>query len=305
MSEDLKDLYEDEKELIKERKRKRKKRRIHDLGNYISGTVIIVCVIVFCISAFKLYQIYDEYKAASDEYSDLAQLIPTIEVTTEEQTESEAVSSEVQQDTEATQEVTTEEVIVPAPVFMEGVDWQALYNTMYSINSDYEAWIYIADTKINYPIVQGTDNDFYLNHTFYKEPVFSASLFIDYRIEGGAEGKNVIVYGHNMKDGSMFASLKKFRQKEFRQRHPSFSVYTSTGAYEYQVFSTYTTSPDSVTYTVGFANDEEFMNYINIIKNWSDTDYGVEVTAEDQIITLSTCVNDNVDRYVVHAKRVN
>lgn len=303
MSEDLKDLYEEEKELIKERKKKRRKRIRHDWGNYISGTVIIICIIVFCISGFKLYQIYNEYKAASDEYSDLALLIPTVEATTEEiQTSVAATTEGVQQETE---EITTEEVIVPAPVFMEGVDWQALYNTMYSINNDYEAWIYIADTKINYPIVQGTDNDFYLNHTFYKEPVFSASLFIDYRIESGAEGKNVIVYGHNMKDGSMFAALKRFRQKEFRQRHPSFSVYTSTGAYEYQVFATYTTSPESVAYTVGFANDEEFMNYINIVKNWSDVDYGVEVTAQDKIITLSTCVNDNVDRYVVHAKRVN
>ena len=302
MSEDLKDLYEEEKELIKERKKKRQKRIIHDWGNYISGTIIIVCVIVFCVSAVKLYQIYNEYKAASDEYSDLALLIPTVEATTEEKTKEVTSTEENQQETE---EITTEEVIVPAPVFMEGVDWQALYNTMYNINNDYEAWIYIADTKINYPIVQGADNDFYLKHTFYKEPVFSASLFIDYRIEGGAEGKNVIVYGHNMRDGSMFAALKKFRNKEFRQRHPSFSVYTSTGAYEYQVFATYTTSPDSVAYTVGFANDEEFMNYINIVKNWSDVDYGVEVTAEDKIITLSTCVNDNVDRYVVHAKRVN
>lgn len=303
MSEDLKDLYEEEKELIKERRKKRQKRIRHDWGNYISGIVIIICIIVFCVSAVKLYKIYNEYKTASDEYSDLALLIPTIEATTEElQTENEVETEVIQQETE---EITTEEVIVPAPVFMEGVDWQALYNTMYNINNDYEAWIYIADTKINYPIVQGADNDFYLNHTFYKEPVFSASLFIDYRIESGAEGKNVIVYGHNMKDGSMFASLKKFRNKEFRQRHPSFSVYTSTGAYEYQVFATYTTSPDSVAYTVGFANDEEFMNYINIVKNWSDVDYGVDVTAEDKIITLSTCVNDNVDRYVVHAKRVN
>lgn len=303
MSEDLKDLYEDEKKLIKKRKKKRKKRIMHDWGNYISGIVVIICIITLCISGIKLYQIFIEYKTASDEYSDLALLIPTAEAEIEEmQTESEEAGTDEIQETE---ELTTEEVIVPAPVFMEGVDWQSLYNTMYDINNDYEAWIYISGTKINYPIVQGTDNDFYLKHTFYKEPVFSASLFIDYRIESGAEGKNVIVYGHNMRDGSMFAALKKFRQKEFRQRHPSFSVYTSTGAYEYQVFASYTTSPDSDTYTVGFANDEEFMNYINIVKTWSDTDYGVDVTAEDKIITMSTCVNNDADRYVVHAKRID
>ncbi len=302
MSEDLKDIYEDEKELIKERKKKRLKRKRYDWGNYISGTLIIICVIVFCISGFKLYETYKEYKTASDEYSNLENLIPTIEFTTEAPTEVASTEAETQP---VTEEITTEEIIVPAPVFMEGVDWQGLYSTMYNINNDYEAWIYMADTKINYPIVQGTDNDFYISHTFYKEPVFSASLFIDYRIAEGAEGRNVIVYGHNMKDGSMFASLKKFRQEKYRQRHPAFSVYTSTGAYEYQVFSTYTTSPTSATYTVAYANDEEYMNYINMIKSWSEADYGVEVTAQDKIITLSTCVNNNRDRYIVHAKRVN
>ncbi len=308
MSEDLKDLYEEEKELVKERKDKRKKRRAHDLGNFISGVIIVICVVVFCVSAVKLLQIYNEYKSASDEYTDLALLIPTVEATTEETTE---VKETTETDAETLEEqqtqeiITTEEVIVPAPVFMDGVDWQGLYNTMYAINNDYEAWIYIAGTKINYPIVQGADNDFYLTHTFQREPVFSASLFIDYRVEGGAEGRNVIVYGHNMKDGSMFAALKKFRQESFRKRHPSFSVYTNTGAYEYQVFSSYTTSPVSTTYTVGFGSDEEYMDYINRMISWSEADYGVDVTAQDKIITLSTCVNNNQQRYVVHAKRVN
>lgn len=288
---------------MEEKKRSRdisdgkKKKRL----NIISILIIAVCAVVFFVAAANLLSIFSEYWKASDEYTRLAALIPHINRESGEEGEREtweAGTDETWADTEAVEE------IVQAPVFMENVDWQALYNTMHGINNDYQGWIYISNTKISYPIVQGTDNDYYLNHTFYNEEVFSACLFIDYRIEDGIEGRNVIVYGHNMKDGSMFAGLKKFRQESFRKAHPSFSVYTSTGAYEYQVFSTYTTSPESSTYTVSFANDDEFMNYVNMIKGWSDVDYGVDVSADDQIITLSTCVNNNADRYVVHAKRI-
>lgn len=285
------------KKIIREITDDKKKKR----WNIVSILIIMVCAAVFIVSAAKLVSIFSEYMAASNEYAGLASLIPHINRENGETGERgtyEAGTDEAEIESEA------DAVITQAPVFMDNVDWQALYNTMYGINNDYQGWIYISNTKISYPIVQGADNDYYLNHTFYKEEVFSACLFIDYRVENGIEGKNVIVYGHNMKDGSMFAGLKKFRQENFRKAHPSFSVYTSTGAYEYQIFSTYTTSPESNTYTVSFANDDEFINYINMVKGWSDVDYGVEVSADDQIITLSTCVNNNEDRYVIHAKRV-
>ena len=281
-----------------EKNRQRTKKEVSSKKNWFTILVIIICAVVFSVSAFKLFLIFNEYITASDEYKSLASLIPHIN---RENPEGERGTYEVNT---GESQGDAEENIVPAPVFMENVDWQSLYSTMYDINNDYQGWIYISNTKINYPIVQCGDNDYYLNHTFYNEGGFSACLFIDCRIENGIEGKNVIVYGHNMKDGSMFAGLKKFRDEDFRKRHPAFSVYTSTGAYEYQIFSTYTTSPESSTYTTAFADDDEFMNYINRVKGWSDVDYSVQVSPDDQIITLSTCVNNNKDRYVVHAKRI-
>lgn len=278
---------------IKEKKNKDSHRK-KTKWNVISIIIIIVCLGVFSVSAYKLYGILKEYKTASDQYSVLATLIPRINHTDETEEES---SQDVTEES-------TEEVIVPGPVFMDGVDWKSLYDTMYGINSDYQGWIYISDSKINYPVAQGTDNEYYLTHTFYKEEVFSASLFVDYRVENGIDGKNAIIYGHNMKDGSMFAGLKKFRDESFRKRHLSFSIYTSTGAYEYKIFASYTTSPESQTYTVSFDSDESFMNYIQMVESWSDVDYGVDVAADDQIVTLSTCVNNNQDRYVIQAKRI-
>ncbi|MBQ9886170.1 MAG: class B sortase [Lachnospiraceae bacterium] len=301
----------------------KKKKKGFDI---ISTIIIIVCLIVFCVSAFNLGKIFREYKKADDEYDKLALMIPYYddtspeyvkptehEIDTQEYTEEETEEDDGYAEDDYTQApedgVTVEPPIVEippviAPVFIDNVDWRALYDTMHGINNDYQGWIYINGTKINYPIVQGTDNDFYLGHTFYKEPVFSACLFVDYRIEGGLEAKNPIVYGHNMKNGSMFAGLKKFMKSDFRNTHPSFSVYTSTGAYEYQVFSVYTTSPISDTYRTSFADGEDFMNYVMMIKNRSDVKYPVDVYPQDKIITLSTCVNNNKDRYIVHAKRI-
>lgn len=281
-------------------KENKKKNKAFDI---ISMLIIIVCAIVFVVSAAKLIAIYSEYHAASSEYAQLSALIPHVN-RENETVERGSYETPDEEDVEEETEEIKEQEIVPAPVFMEDVDWEALYNNMHDLNNDYEGWLYISNTKISYPIVQGEDNDFYLHHTFFKEDVFSGCLYIDCSVENGIEGKNVIVYGHNMKDGSMFAGLKKFREAGFRKRHPSFAVYTSTGAYEYQIFASYVTSPESYTYITSFPDENAFMDYINTVKSWSEVNYGVEVYPGDQIITLSTCVNNNVDRLVIQAKRV-
>ena len=118
------------------------------------------------------------------------------------------------------------------------------------------------------------------------------------------EGKNVIVYGHNMKNGSMFAGLKKYREDDFYEGHKTFRVNTKTGFYTYEIFAVTVVSPDSDTYTLDFADDAQFLDYIASMQERSLHNTGVTVEAGDKIITLSTCVNKNVDRLVVQAKRL-
>lgn len=252
-------------------------------GNIIRNLIFVIALVVFLASAWQLFTIFMEYKKSSDEYADLA-------------AGAEAILNDIDSGTGSGAEKGTED--------KKDTPWIDFHNTMRRENEDYVGWIIVEDTKINYPIVQFSDNAYYLSHTFERTENASGALFVDCNIKEGMEGKNVIVYGHNMKNGSMFANLKKYREDDFYEGHKTFRVYTETGFYTYEVFAVYVTEPDSDTYTIGFADETDFMNYVQKMQARSIYDTGVSVKAEDKIITLSTCVNNNEDRLIVQARRL-
>ena len=252
----------------------------------IRGIIFAAALIVFLYSGFQLLQIFGEYKRGSDEYQDLAGAADKILSSAEEN---------IKENGDLQGQPAAEE---------DSGAWKELYETMSRDNEDYVGWIVIEDTKINYPIVQGSDNDYYLSHTFEGKENSSGTLFVDYRIEEGMEGKHVLVYGHNMKNGSMFAGLKKYREDEFYEQHKTFRVYTKTGLYTYEIFAVREIPADSDAYTLWFADDADFMSYIKKMQADSIQSTGVTVEPGDRIITLSTCVNNNVDRLIIQAKRL-
>ena len=148
------------------------------------------------------------------------------------------------------------------------------------------------------------DNDFYLHHTFNKKANAAGSVFIDAAIEEGMEGKNVIVYGHNMRNGSMFGTLAYYKNEQMFKNYPAFLVYTENGAYEYAIYAAFTTTAGSNVYIPDFGSEESFLEYIDRMKGLSLYDTGVEVSADDKIMTLSTCSGSNNGRFVVQAKRI-
>ena len=180
------------------------------------------------------------------------------------------------------------------------VDFEALK----AVNEDVVGWIYCEGTVIDYPVVQGEDNDLYLHHSYDKAYSVSGSIFVDSGNRKGFVDSNTIIYGHHMKNGSMFAGLKKYREDDFYEGHKTFRVNTKTGFYTYEIFAVSVVSPNSDTYTLEFADDAEFMDYIARMQERSIHDTGVTVEPGDKIISLSTCVNKNVDRLVVQAKRL-
>lgn len=256
-------------------------------GSIIRNLILIIALAVFIFSACQLIFIYLEYKKGSDEYAGLADEAEKImEQAKKEQPEKETEVS-------------------GGGAGDETGPWTTFYNSMKQENEDYIGWIIVEDTNINYPIVQCGDNDYYLSHTFERAENAAGTLFVDYQIAEGMDARNVIVYGHNMKNGSMFANLKKYREEEFYENHKTFQVYTESGFYTYEVFSVYITSPDSDTYTIGLADNTDFMNYIEKMQAQSIYSTGVTVNENDKIITLSTCVNKNVDRLIVQARRLD
>ncbi len=126
------------------------------------------------------------------------------------------------------------------------VDFEALQ----AVNPDIIGWIYCADTIINYPVLQGEDNDFYLQHSYDKNPLKQGSIFIDVENKRDFSDRNTIIYGHHMKDGSMFSVLHSWRNQEFYEEHPVMWLLTPEQDYKIVLFSGYTASAYSDTYTI-------------------------------------------------------
>ena len=182
---------------------------------------------------------------------------------------------------------------------LEELDLEALRE----VNPDVIGWILIPDTVINYPLMQGEDNEYYLKRTWDEKKNAVGSIFLEYLSSPDLTDFNTIVYGHNMNDGSMFASLRKYRKQEYWQAHPYVYIRSDAGVYRYEIFSSYLAKVDSNTYGLAFPSDESKAAFLNnaILDSVIRTD--VEPEPTDRVLTLSTCSGSGYStRWVVHAR---
>lgn len=184
---------------------------------------------------------------------------------------------------------------------------------LYQKNDDLIGWLNIVDTNINYPVMQSVKSpDFYLNHSFDREYSDYGCPYVQENCNVHKPSDNVIIYGHHMKNGSMFADLKKFKNQDFWNEHKTLTFNTLTDKYEYEivaVFKTfvYSDSADSFKYYqfVNAETPEKFSAYIDKCKELSLYDTGVSAEYGDKLITLSTCEYSHTNgRLVVVAKRI-
>lgn len=190
---------------------------------------------------------------------------------------------------------------VQAPI---EVDFEALQE----INEDIIGWIYVEGIEeINYPIVQGEDNETYLHTTYEGNYNFAGTLFIDYMNHRDFKDCNTIIYGHNMKNGSMFGKLRKFvSDLEIYEKSKYFWILTPEGNYRYEIVSAYTTAVNSQTYTLFYKRDESFKEYLEYIRDCSEIETSMRRLAVwDKVVTLSTCTGNDATRFVVQGIRVN
>lgn len=170
------------------------------------------------------------------------------------------------------------------------------------INSDVLGWILIPGTEVNYPIVQRGDNDYYLNHTWKNENSSVGAIFLDYRNAADFSDGNTLIYGHNMKNRSMFGSLKYYLNDGHWEEHPAVYLVTDAGVHRYDIYAAYEAAVDSVTYDLNFADDTAKTNFIHHGIRRSVMNTGIVPTAKDSIITLSTCTGVGyTTRWVVQA----
>ena len=173
-------------------------------------------------------------------------------------------------------------------------------------NSDVVAWLKVSGTKINYPVVKTSNNDYYIYTNLNNEYSEAGWIFMDYKNILDGNDKNIVIYGHGRLDGSMFGSLKNTLDNDWQKVEKNHIIHliTENEDIEYEVFSTYKIKVEDYYITTDFYTDEDYDYFLSVMKERSNYDYNVELNASDQILTLSTCDVNNNYRIVLHAKRI-
>ncbi len=183
---------------------------------------------------------------------------------------------------------------------------RASLSSLRDVNKDIYGWIYIPDTKINYPILKGSDNDYYLNHAYNGEVVPIGSIFADFICQDKlADNYNLVLYGHNVTTGQMFHDVTNFLKKEVFDKTLIY-IYTMEGIYVYKCVAIYPTTTDNYYYKTDFSDEGTFLNYANNQIKYSKHNANESFAAGDKMLTLSTCTNGAQNgRYALHAKLID
>lgn len=199
------------------------------------------------------------------------------------------------------------EPIVKLPtVDMEWIDNPIDFESLTAQYPDVYAWIRIPGTKVDYPIVQREgDNGYYLNHTIDGKKKTEGSIYTEDYNGKDFEDANTIIYGHNMKNGSMFKTLHKYKDKQFLLDNSELYIYQKDRVLKYKIFAAYVYDSRHLMLSFDFEDENVFRNYLNNVLTKRDIssniNTSVDVTVKDKIITLSTCNNNDKQRYLVQA----
>lgn len=235
--------------------------------------ILILAIGIITFSGYNLWNIYSEYTAGGKLYDDYAnEFIINLEQAPE-QKEEEAIFS---------------------------VDFDALL----ARNKDVVGWLYIEDTPINYPIVQGSDNDYYLRRLLDGSYNIAGTIFMDYKNSSDLTDLNTIIYGHNLKNGTMFSNLKDYGAQEYYDNHPVMHLLTPEGDYVIELIAGYQTNIYSNIYKTPETAEELLLLYDEIIK-LSTFKSDISLYDGDRLITLSTCSEGGDESRYVLIGRIN
>lgn len=247
-----------------QKKKYHRGRRRKKKAGIVSNIILVIALAVFCVSAFQLFQILKGYHSGRSEYSKVRDI---------------AVKNEDKED-----------------------EFSVDFEELKKLNPDTIGWIrfYPEPKEISYPMVQTSDNDKYLHKTFSANENTLGAIFVNTYNNADFSDKNTIIYGHRMKDGSMFRHLEDYKDKEFWDENQYFYIYTVDGRkLTYHIYSVGQVLDTSDTYLTDFESDEAYEAFLDVTRE-SAYDTGVEVTKEDRIVTLSTCTSASDEhRFVV------
>lgn len=180
------------------------------------------------------------------------------------------------------------------------------FESLKIMNPDVVAWIKVNNTDIEFPVVKGKDNEYYLTHNLKKDYNKAGWIFMDYRNNLDGNDFNTIIYGHNMKNNLMFGTLKNVLDKQWyeNEKNRYITFITEIANEKYEIFSIYEIEEEEYSIKTAFKNEQDYLKFLNALKGRSIKDFYVELSKDDRILTLSTCTNDRNHRLVVHAKLI-
>lgn len=233
----------------------------------IKNLITFFLIAIICVCGYRIYEKLNDYKKADDLYANL-------------RTEKEANLDKNNSNSGTANTI-----------------------DLSSINKDFVCWINIENTNIDYPVVQSKDNSYYLHRDIYGNYLYAGTTFLDYR-DYYDDSKNLIIYGHNMKNTTMFSQLEKFKEESFFKSNPTITLTDKNGEKNYEVFAVLLVKKD-YPYTIpNFNSDDEYNKFLNKIVDDSIFSTQNKPTSSDKILTLSTCSYEFKDaRTVVFCKR--
>jgi len=256
--------------------------------------LMLLCLLFLGIAGYagtQLYLQWREYRAGEKAYEELARYVqpasraePIIPTQPREPTLPSPAETTPQTSPQA------DDTLWPT------VDFSALQD----LNPDIVAWICLEGTGINYPVVQGTDNEQYLYTMADGTANRAGSIFMDYRNSKDLSGRHTVLYGHHMQNGTMFKQITEYKDQAFYDAHPYCLIMTPEGSYKLEFFAGYTTNLNSNAWKLEFGSDGEFEAWLEQAAARSTFQSNIRPTSEDRVITLSTCTYEYNDaRYVL------
>ena len=246
----------------------------------VLATLLALWLLVLAAGGYVLGQRAAEYADGDETYSGLEEYV------------SFPSSSPDKNESDSAQQTETPQSQSGVP----SVDFAALSR----INRDIVGWLYCEGTQINYPVVQGSDDEYYLDHLFDGTQNANGCLFLDSRVGASFSSVHSIIYGHHMRSGAMLAALDGYKRQSFYETHPTMLLITPAATYEVQLFAGYVADPAEDAWKVGFANDDDIQAWIDAAVARSTFTSDVKPKPGDRLLTLSTCSYEFGDaRFVV------
>jgi SrtB family sortase len=269
--------------------KKRKYSKTSPKTKAIGITVISLCAILALGSGFFMVRDLNQYTESAGIYDELAENVKLPE------------QNEAPEETEGEVETDGEDSNVVLP----SVDFDALREN----GPDIIGWLNLPDTVINYPVTQTDDNEYYLHHLYDGTYNKVGCLFADYENKADFSDRNTIIYGHNMRDGSMFAALNEYDEQSYFDTHKQMYLVTPEGGYLCEVFTAFVAKPsesgsDTSPWCLSWKDDGAYTTWLTAMAERSVVETDVTVTSSDKVLTLSTCTPGGASRFIVMAKLV-